>query len=309
MMGRETSVLVAGASKALGRAIVEALEDHERFAPMTAPQPDWSDQGETERYFAEHAPEQVIVAAGRSGGISFNRHRPATLIRDNLMVAANIIHAAHRHGVQRLLYLASSCIYPRMSEQPIREQALLTGPLEPTNQAYAVAKIAGVELCRAYRTEYGHDFIPAAPTNYFGPGDDFSPENSHVVGALIRRMHEAREQALPCIEIWGTGRARREFMYTRDLGRACVFVLDKYQGHDLINIGTGFSLSIGELAEIIRDIVGYQGELRYDASKPDGMPVKELDGSVLRGLGFAEATPFRDALAATYQWFIQNKAK
>jgi GDP-L-fucose synthase len=306
---KTASVLVAGASKALGRAIVEAIGAHGGFTALDAPQPDWSDQAATDRFFAKHAPSHVIIAAGASGGISFNRQHPATLIRDNLMVAANVIHAAHASGVKRLLFLASSCIYPRLSEQPITEDALLTGPLEPTNQAYALAKIAGVELCRAYRTEYEDDFIPVVPTNYFGPGDDFSPENSHVIGALIRRMHEAKEQDLPFIEIWGTGKARREFMYTRDLGRACVFLLEHYQGGDLVNVGTGFSLSIGELAEIIRDIVGYTGDLRYDVTKPDGMPIKELDGSIMQSLGWQGVTPFRDALADTYQWFLENKVK
>lgn len=305
-MQKDVRIFVAGAKKAVGAATVKALEKAGYTGVFKGDEPDLSDQGAVNRFFTEEHPQWVVLAAGKSGGISFNRKNPADLIYDNLMVEANVINAAHRIGAAKLLYLASSCSYPRLCEQPIKEEYLLTGSLEPTNQPYAVAKIAGIELCRAYRSQHGDRFMAAVPTNYFGPGDDFSPENSHVIGALIRRMHEARESGAPSVEIWGTGSPRREFIYSKDLGEACVFLLENHDSDELINIGTGYSLSIAELAEMIRDVVGYEGELTFDASKPDGMPVKELDASRLTAMGWKASTDFPDALKATYQWFLEQ---
>lgn len=306
-MQKDIRIFVAGAQKAVGGATVKVLEEAGYTNIIKSGEPDLSNQGAVDRFFAEEKPQWVVLAAGKSGGISFNRKNPADLIYDNLMVEANVIHAAHCHGVDKLLYLASSCSYPRLCEQPIKEEYLLTGPLEPTNQPYAVAKIAGIELCRAYRAQHGDNFMAAVPTNYFGPGDDFSPENSHVIGALIRRMHEAKGTGTPSVEIWGTGKPRREFIYSDDLGDACVFLLENYDSDELINIGTGYSLSIGELAEMIRDVVGYDGELSFDTSKPDGMPVKELDASSMAAMGWKAQTEFVDALKTTYEWFLAQQ--
>lgn len=306
-MKKDVRIFVAGAGKAVGAATVKALEKAGYTGVIKAGEPLLSDQGAVNRFFVEEKPQWVILAAGKSGGISFNRKNPADLIYDNLMVETNVIHAAHQNGVAKLLYLASSCSYPRLCEQPIREEYLLTGSLEPTNQPYAVAKIAGIELCRAYHSQYGDNFVAAVPTNYFGPGDDFSPENSHVIGALLRRMHEAKENGTASVEIWGTGKPQREFIYSEDLGEACVFLLENYDSGDLINIGTGYSLSIGELAVMIKGVVGYDGELTFDASKPDGMPVKELESSKLREMGWKAKTEFPDALKATYQWFLEQQ--
>ncbi len=305
-MNKDIRIYVAGADKAIGSATIKALENKGYSNIIQTKEPDLADQTAVREFFAKEKPQWVVLAAGKSGGISFNRKYPADLIYNNLMVEANVINSAHENGVEKLLYLASSCSYPRLCEQPIKEEYLLTGPLEPTNQPYAVAKIAGIELCKAYREQHGDNFIAAVPTNYFGPGDDFSPENSHVIGALIRRMHEAREQSKPEVEIWGTGNPRREFIFSEDLGRACVFLLEKYESGDLINIGTGYSLSIGQLAEIIKDVVGYEGELVFDTGKPDGMPVKELDASLITGMGWNAEVEFFDALKATYEWFLEQ---
>lgn len=305
-MDKQATIFVAGASKLIGGAVVEALASAGYNRVITMDDAMLSTQAAVNGFFAAHQPEAVVLAAGKSGGISFNQSNPADLIYDNLMVETNVINAAHENGTQKLLYLASSCSYPRLCEQPIREDSLLAGPLEPTNQPYAVAKIAGIELCRAYRAQHGDNFIAAVPTNYFGPGDDFSPENSHVIGALMRRMHEAREAGSDAVEIWGTGKPRREFIFSKDLARACVFLLENYDAPELINIGTGMSLSIAELAEAIKNVVGYAGELRFDTAKPDGMPVKELDSSRLDSLGWKAETPFPEALEATYAWFVNE---
>lgn len=306
-MQKDIRIFVAGTHKAIGAATVEAFEKAGYTGIIKAAEPDLTDQAAVDRFFAEEKPQWVILAAGKSGGISFNRKFPADLIYDNLMVETNVINASHKAGVGKLLYLASSCTYPRLCEQPIKEEYLLTGPLEPTNQPYAIAKIAGIELCRAYRSQHGVNFVAAVPTNYFGPGDDFSPENSHVIGALIRRMHEAREAGVPSVEIWGTGKPQREFIYSKDLGEACVYLMENYNSEDLINIGTGFSLSICELAGMIKEVVAYEGELTFDVSKPDGMPVKELEASRLGEMGWKAGTEFPDALKATYQWFLEQQ--
>lgn len=258
-------------------------------------------------FFARTLPDYVLLAAGKSGGIRANQKYPAELLRNNLLVECHVIHSAYRHGVRKLLYLASSCSYPKHCPQPMRVESLMTGPLEPTNEAYAVAKIAGITLCRAYRQEYGTHFISGIPADAFGPGDDFSPEDSHVVPALIRKMHQAKVLGVESVQVWGTGTPRRECIFAADLADACIFLMREYDGPEPVNLGGGVDLSIKELAELIKDVVGYSGELRFDTSKPDGMPLKVLDSRHLREMGWQSRTPFRSALSATYDWFCRTE--
>jgi GDP-L-fucose synthase len=303
-------VFAAGGDTLIGAALLERLRGADVEVVGAPPaQPDLTDAGQVDDFFAEARPEYVFLVGGKSGGIRANQAYPATLMRDNVLTAANVLHAAQRRGVRRLLYLASSCCYPRLAAQPLRAETLWTGPLEATNEAYAAAKLAGLTLCRAYRDQYGVDFVSAIPANSFGPHDDFSPEDSHVVPGLIRRLHEARERGDAAFSVWGTGRARREFVYSRDLADACLFVMGRYQGPGPINLGGGPNLSIGELAHAVAAAVGYRGRLVFDPTKPDGMPLKGLDSGPLRALGWAPSTDFRDALAETYRWFLAHVAK
>jgi len=264
------------------------------------------DASQVDAFFSHAAPEYVFLAAGRSGGIQANQDYPAELLLDNLLIECHVIHSACRHGVKKLLYLASSCSYPKDCPQPMKEGDLLSGPLEPTNEAYAVAKIAGIKLCQAYSRQYGVDFICAIPANVFGPWDDFSPGDSHVIAALLRRMHEAKTGGAAEIEIWGTGKPRREFIFTRELADACHFVMENYHDRAPINLGCGTALSIEELAGMVKEVVGYEGRLRFDPSKADGMPVKILDSSKLLGMGWRPCQDFRPSLEATYRWFLEN---
>jgi GDP-L-fucose synthase len=262
-----------------------------------------------ETWFAEHRPEFVIHAAGTVGGIMANLTRPAEFIYDNLMLHATVVHAAHLSGVRRLLYLGSSCIYPRNASQPIVETALLTGALEPTNEPYAVAKIAGIKLCQAYRRQYGCDFISAMPTNLYGPHDNFDDTSSHVLPALIGRFHQAKLAGDTEVVVWGSGTVRREFMYVDDLADACVHLLRHYAGDEHVNVGTGEDISIREAAELVRDIVHPGAAIVFDRSKPDGTPVKRLDVSRLHDLGWRHTTTFADGVAQTYRWFLSHDAK
>jgi GDP-L-fucose synthase len=300
-------VFVAGGQTLLGAAALERLRATAAEVVGAPPdEPDLTDANAVEDFFVQARPEYVLVAAGKSGGIRANQLYPATLLYDNLLVAAHVLEAAYRHGVRRLLYLASSCCYPRLAPQPLRVESLGTEPLEPTNEAYATAKLAGLTLCRAYREQYGVDFVAAIPANSFGPGDDFSPEDSHVIPGLIRRMHEAKERGDMVFPIWGTGQARREFVYAPDLADASLFVLSRYAGGEPINLGGGANLSIADLAHTVAEVIGYRGRLVFDPSKPDGMPLKGLDAAPLRALGWTPATDFRQALALTYDWFLRN---
>jgi len=285
------------ALKALGYdLLIEGLAGDEGVNP-----------GRVESFFRTERPEYVFIASGMSGGIAANLKFPAELMIDNLLRQIYLIDAAHRAGVRKLLYLASSCCYPRMCMQPMKEEAILTGPLEPTNEPYALAKIAGIKMIESYRREYGDNFICGIPGNCFGPGDDFSPEDSHVIGALICRFHEAKIQGLGEVEIWGSGEPRREFIYSDDLGDACVFVMNHYEGLSPVNLGSGQDISIRDLALLIREIVAYEGSLRFDPSKPDGMPVKLLDSGKLFSLGWRSRVDFRYALQKTYDWFRQSQ--
>jgi GDP-L-fucose synthase len=278
----------------------------ERVLAPAAGELDLTEASEVQDFFSEERPEYVFFAAGKSGGIRANQTMPAVLMRDNLLAATHLIHAAHVHEVAKLLYLASSCSYPRLAPQPMRVESLLTGPVEPTNEAYALAKLAGLKLCQAYRQQYGAPFVTAIPANVFGPEDDFSPEDSHVIPGLIRRLHEARLRGQAEVSIWGTGQARREFIYARDLADACLFVMAHYDDPEPINLGCGSDLSIAETARAIADVVDYRGRLGFDSSRPDGMPYKGLDSSKLLQLGWRPETDFRTALVETYDWFVRH---
>jgi GDP-L-fucose synthase len=271
-------------------------------------------QAPVERWLADARPEVVVVAAARVGGILANATSPAEFLYDNLMIAANVIEAAHRLGVEKLLLLGSSCIYPKFAPQPMKEEYLLAGPLEPTNEWYAVAKIAGLKLCQAYRRQYGCDFISAMPTNLYGPGDNFDLMTSHVVPALIAKMHAAKEAGVAEVEVWGSGRPRREFLHVDDLADACVHLLKVYgdetvdESSPWINVGCGTDLTIAELAEQIRAVIGFEGRLRFNPERPDGTPQKLLDVSRLTALGWQPRIPLDAGLAATYRWYLEHAA-
>jgi GDP-L-fucose synthase len=265
-------------------------------------------QAAVERWVADARPDVVVVAAARVGGILANAASPAEFLYDNLLIAANVIEAARRVGVAKLLFLGSSCIYPRLAPQPMREEHLLDGQLEPTNQWYAVAKIAGLKLCQAYRRQYGCDFIAVLPTNLYGPGDNFDLTTSHVVAGLIARMHAARAAGAPAVEIWGTGRPRRELLHVDDLADACVHLLEVYSEEAPINVGCGADLTIAELAEKVRAVVGFTGRLHFDPGQPDGTPRKLLDVSRLSALGWQPRIPLEEGLAATYRWYLEHAA-
>ncbi len=300
-------VWVAGHGGMVGAALVRRLaqEDCEVLTVGRA-QVDLRRQGEVEDWLAETKPQAVAVAAATVGGILANDSRPAEFIYDNLAIETNVIHGAWRSGVEKLLFLGSSCIYPREAPQPMTEEALLTGPLEPTNQWYAIAKIAGLKLCQAYRREHGCDFITAMPTNLYGPGDNFDLTSSHVVAALMRKAHDARVAGDGTLAVWGTGRPRREFLYVEDLADALVFLLQNYSEEQHVNVGTGKDMAISELAALIAEVVGFDGTLTFDPSKPDGTPRKLLDVSRLTALGWTPSTSLRDGLTATYRWYCEN---
>jgi GDP-L-fucose synthase len=264
---------------------------------------DLADQRQTEQWLARAKPDAVFLAAARVGGISANSSYPAAFIGENLAIALNVIRAAHQTGVKKLLFLGSSCIYPKFASQPIAEDQLLTGPLESTNEWYAVAKIAGIKLCQAYRRQYGADFISVMPTNLYGPGDNYHPEHSHVPAALIRRFHEAKVSGAPSVAVWGTGTPRREFLAADDLADACVFVMKRYSGDGFLNVGTGEDITVADFARLVANVVGYRGEIVFDRSRPDGTPRKLLDVSKLTELGWRAETPLREGLQAAYADF------
>jgi GDP-L-fucose synthase len=261
-------------------------------------------QEQAERFLAATKPDVVIVAAARVGGIHANNTYPAEFISENLAIARNTVHGSYQAGVKKLLFLGSSCIYPKLAQQPMREEELLTGSLEPTNQWYSIAKIAGIKLCQGYRRQYGADFISVMPTNLYGPGDNYHPENSHVVPALIRRFHEAKQGGVPIVKVWGTGKPLREFLFVDDLADACVFVLEHYSDEQHVNIGSGQEATIAEFAKLVAEVVGYRGELAFDPSRPDGVPRKLLDSSKLAGMGWRARTSLRSGLEQAYAAFL-----
>jgi GDP-L-fucose synthase len=293
----------------VGSALVRALEQsgHTNVLTATRDQLDLRDQAAVNYWFRANRPEFVYLVAGTVGGIMANSTRPAEFIYDNMLIHATVVHAAHVYGVKKLLYLGSSCIYPREAPQPMSEAALLTGLLEPTNEPYAIAKIAGIKLCEAYRRQYGSNFISGMPTNLYGPNDNFDLAASHVLPALIRKFHDAKEQGAKSVSIWGTGAARREFLHVDDLADACVFLMREYNDAQHVNIGTGEDITILALAEMVRDVVYPSASLDFDTSKPDGAPRKLLDVSKLNKLGWRYRISLPQGLASTYKWFIDNE--
>ena len=310
IVDRTSPVYVAGHRGLVGSAIVRHLEAEGFTNILTATrhEVDLRSQSAVNEWFEAHRPRYVFLVAGTVGGIVANSTRPAEFIYDNMMIHGTVVHSAYETGVEKLLYLGSSCIYPRDAHQPITEEELLTGPLESTNEWYAIAKIAGIKLCQAYRRQYGCNFISAMPTNLYGPGDNFDLTSSHVIPALIRKFHDSRSTASGEVEVWGTGSPMREFLHVDDLAKACLYLLEHYSGDSHINVGTGVDLSIRELAETIRSIVNPDAVINWDASKPDGTPRKLLDISRLRSLGWEPSISLEDGLRSTYDWFINSSA-
>jgi GDP-L-fucose synthase len=301
-------IYVAGHTGLVGSALLRRLRaaGHGSLLTPTRSQLDLTLADQVNEFFREERPEYVFLAAARVGGIMANSTYPVEFLRENLLIQLNVLHAAAEVGVERLLFLGSSCIYPKHAPQPMKEEHLLTGPLEPTNEPYAIAKIAGIKLCQAYARQHGADFISVMPTNLYGPGDNFDLQTSHVLPALLRKFHEAKEEGHQEVEIWGTGRPRREFMHVDDLADACLFLLQHPAPPDLINVGIGRDISIRELAELIQEVVGYRGRLRFDSTKPDGTPRKLLDVSAISRLGWTAQVPLRDGIEATYQWYREQ---
>jgi GDP-L-fucose synthase len=300
-------VFVAGDRGMVGAALVRRLASEDcEIVVAERKAVDLTRSEDTARFLSDRKPDVVVVAAAKVGGIVANSSFPVEFLADNLAIALNVIQGSHKAGVRKLLFLGSSCIYPAHAPQPMREEALLTGPLEPTNEWYAIAKIAGIKLCQAYRKQYGADFISAMPTNLYGPGDQYHPEHSHVPAALIGRMHQAKLAGAPAVTIWGTGKPRREFLFVDDLADACVFLLKNYSDAGFLNVGTGEDISIAEFARAVAEVVGFKGEFKFDASRPDGAPQKLLDVSKLAALGWRARTRLRAGLAAAYADFRAN---
>lgn len=310
-METESSIFVAGHRGLAGSAIVRRLraEGFERLILRTHAELDLTVQAQTEEFFAQEKPEYVFLAAALVGGIHANNTRRAEFIRDNLLIETNVIDAAWRHGARKLVFLGSSCIYPKFAAQPMTEDALLTGALEPTNEPYAIAKIAGLKMAEAYRSQYGFDAISLMPTNLYGPGDNFDLESSHVLPALIRKFHEAKVPGARTVKLWGTGAALREFLHVDDLASAAVFLMRNYSSGRIINVGSGAEVSIGALARLIGEITGFEGEIFWDRSKPDGTPRKLMDSSRLLALGWKPEIGLREGISRTYEWFLQSEAR
>ena len=310
-MEANAKIYVAGHRGLVGSAIVRCLQakGFRNLIMQTSKELDLRDQAATFAFLNKEKPEYMFIAAARVGGIMANSTCPAEFIYDNLAIEANLIHGAYRAGIKKLLFLGSTCIYPKMASQPLKEEALLTGPLEETNEWYAIAKIAGIKLCQAYNRQYGTNYIAVMPTNLYGPNDNFDLNSSHVLPAMIRKLHEAKIHGSQTVTLWGTGKPRREFLHVDDLADACLFVMERHSGNQLLNIGTGSDLTISELAEMVKRVVGYQGEIVYDSSMPDGMPLKRSDTSRLNALGWQAKIPLETGITATYQWFTQNFAK
>jgi GDP-L-fucose synthase len=303
-------VFVAGHNGLVGSAICRRLEaDGVEPVVMSRAKLDLTDQRSVSDWFGSSSIDEVYLAAAHVGGIRANDTYPADFIHNNLVIQNNVIHSAWTHGVRKLLFLGSSCIYPKNSPQPMREESLLTGPLEPTNEWYAVAKIAGIKMCQAYRKQYGFDAISVMPTNLYGPGDNFDLENSHVLPALLRKFHEAKVSGSGSVEVWGSGNPRREFLHVDDLADACVFLMRNYSSPEIINVGWGRDISIAELAQLIADVVGFEGRLEFDKSKPDGTLRKLLDTSRLTSLGWQPTIALGDGVAKTYDWYRLNSER
>ncbi len=311
IMDKTDKIFVAGHRGMVGSALMRRLEADalSNIVTRERTQLDLTDESAVAKFFEEERPHIVIVAAAKVGGIKANKDYPVEFLVENLRIQNNVIRSAHENGVRKLLFLGSSCIYPKFAPQPIPESALLTGPLEPTNEAYAIAKIAGIKLCQAFSREYGANFISVMPTNLYGPNDNFDLETSHVLAALLRKTHEAKMRNDQKLIVWGTGKPRREFLHVDDLAAACLLLLEKYDWPEIINVGCGEDISIRELAEIICEVVGFDGELAWDTTKPDGTPRKLLDVTKIRALGWKPAITLRDGIKRTYNWFVANFAQ
>ncbi|HEY3898507.1 MAG TPA: GDP-L-fucose synthase [Chthoniobacter sp.] len=308
-MKKTDSIFVAGHRGLAGGAIFRELQQagYGNLLTRTRAEVDLRQRDSVRAFFAEQRPQVVVVAAAKVGGIKANNDFPVEFLIENLAIQNNLIEAAHDHGAEKLLFLGSSCIYPKFAPQPIPESALLTGELEPTNEPYALAKIAGIKLCQSYAREYGRNFISAMPTNLYGPGDNFDLASSHVLPALLRKVHEARERGDSTVPVWGTGTPRREFLHVHDLASACRFLLENYDQPGIVNVGFGSDVTIRELVELICEIVGFKGELVFDSSKPDGTPCKLLDTNLLTQFGWRPKISLRDGIRETYAWYCQNK--
>ncbi len=300
-------VYVAGHRGMVGSAVVRRLErDGVEVVTASRSEVDLRDPAAVTSYLDRTKPDVVVVAAAKVGGILANDTYPADFLYENLMIEANLIHGSHQVGTDKLLFLGSSCIYPKVTPQPIPEDALLTGPLETTNEWYAIAKIAGIKLCQAYRKQHGVDFISAMPSNLYGPNDYFDPQKSHVIPALLRRFHEAEQRGDASVTCWGTGTPRREFLYVDDLADACVFLLENYSGYEHVNVGTGSDITIAELADTVRRVTGFSGEVLWDTTKPDGTMLKRMDVARINALGWQATTSFEDGLSKAYHWYLEN---
>lgn len=308
-MRAEQKIYIAGHRGMVGSAIYRRLkkEGFNNIVVRTSAELDLRNQEAVNDFFESEKPDYVFLAAAKVGGIIANNTYRAEFLYDNLMIETNIIHASYRYSVKKLMFLGSSCIYPKMAPQPLKEEYLLSGPLEPTNEPYAIAKIAGIKLCEAYRDQYGCNFISVMPTNLYGEGDNYHPENSHVLPALIRKFHEAKQTEEPFVTIWGTGMPRREFLYADDLAEACLFLMNNYNGRELINVGVGEDITIRELAELIGAVIGFKGKLIFDTSKPDGTPRKLMDVSKLHNLGWKHTTTLHDGIVKAYNDFLQKE--
>jgi GDP-L-fucose synthase len=307
-MDYNAKIYVAGHQGLVGSAIMRRLkhEGYQNIITRSFNELDLRVQADVERFFASEQPEYIFLAAARVGGIQANWDYPANFIYDNLMIQTNVVHAAYQHGVKKLLFLGSSCIYPRLCPQPMKEEYLLTGELEKTNEPYAIAKIAGINMCQSYNRQYGTTFISCMPTNLYGPGDNFDLKNSHVLPALIRKFYEAKKSGKREVVVWGSGVPRREFLFVDDLADALVFLMNHYQESEIVNIGTGEDVTIAELAQIIKQVVGFEGELAFDVSKPDGTPRKWLDVSRMHQLGWEALTNLHEGIQKTFDWYLSN---
>lgn len=307
-MNKNEKIYVAGHKGLVGASILRALqrEGFENLITRSHKELDLLRQEDVEKFFKSEEPDYVLLAAAKVGGINANNSYPADFIRDNLLIQTNVIDAAYRSNVKKFLFLGSSCIYPKLAPQPMKESYLLTNELEPTNQWYAIAKIAGIKMCQAYRRQYGFNTISLMPTNLYGPGDNFDLETSHALPALIRKFHEAKMNANSEVVVWGTGEPKREFLYVDDLADAALFLMENYDGEEIINVGTGKDISIAELSLLVREITGYQGKIVYDRTKPDGTPQKLLDISKIKKVGWTPKVSLRQGLEKTYDWFVKE---
>lgn len=309
MMNKNSKIYVAGHRGLVGSAILRKLEKegYENLIVRTSKELDLRDKQQVDSFFELEKPEFVFLAAAKVGGIVANNEFPADFIRDNLMIQTNVIDASYRNQVEKLLFLGSTCIYPKLAPQPLKEEYLLTGPLEPTNDAYALAKIAGIKMCQSYNKQYGTNYISAMPTNLYGENDNFDLQSSHVMPALIRKFHEAKLSNQSSVEVWGTGTPKREFLYSDDLADACVYLMNHYNENEIINIGVGEDVSIKELAETVQRVVSFEGELKFDTTKPDGTPRKLVDTTKINQLGWKADVKLEDGISLAYEWFLNNR--